>query len=366
MKRVILFVWFIGTVFLLTGCFDYREIDDTAMVAGIAIDAGKEFKYKISVEIIEPADSESTSPKGKVLSDEGNSIEDCLKRLVNAATKQLHFSHCKLILFSEQIAKDGISLMVDYFLRDPEFRPDIYLAVVSGKDASEMLSVGEKDGRLCSFDYATVIENSYTETGSVPPTKLYQFPMDGPLSLLPQFADKEGIFVVMGSCGFRDGVQYAKLDLTVTQSVLLVSGEYRTGELLLVSRDGVEIPCQIRSVKTKKKIKSDNSLEIAVTVRCDILLTTLPKNFDISSREGIKKSEDEISRLLSEKIENDWKQTVSDGTVDIFGLSIFLHRHEPERFEEWKNNGGEETITLVPICEVTLANNSYSEERMAE
>ncbi len=365
MKRVFLLTLIFLLPLSLSGCYDYQEINDTAMVAGISIDKGKESKYSVAVEVIQPSDSEKSTPKAKVLKESGNSVEDCLKRLVNAATKALQFSHCKLILFSDEIASEGISDLVDYFLRDSEYRSDLFLAVVVGADASEMLSTGEKESRISSYDYTSVIENSYTETGSVPPTKLYQFPMDGNLSLLPVFEKKDGQFSVVGSQGFRDGKKYKQIDLAFTQSVLLISGEYQRGELLLPTDDGKEVPCQIRSVKVKKKI-SENPLTVNARLECDILLTTLPDGFDISTEDGIEKTETEVARLLRKKISDDWNSVEKEGSADVFGLDIYCYRHAPKKWEQWKKSARYEPVKLVVECDVELANFGLSDERITE
>jgi spore germination protein KC len=312
--------------------------------------------------VIQPADSETSTPKAKVLKESGNSVEDCLKRLVNAATKELQFSHCKLILFSDEIATQGISDLVDYFLRDPEYRSDLFLAVVSGSQASEMLSTGEKESRISSYDYAAVIENSYTETGSVVPTRLYQFPMDGDLSILPVFKKSNDQFSVLESQGFRKGKKCAAFDLKFTQSVLLVSGEYKQGELLLYTDDGTEVPCQIKAVNTKKKIEKENPLTVSVTIYCDILLTTLPEGFDISTEEKMNEAESEVARLLTKKLHQDWEKSVSGNFSDIFGLETYVYRHAPKKFENL--NGTK--VELNPKCDVQLANFGVSNERIYE
>lgn len=366
MKRIVLSVVCMGVLLSLCGCYDYHEINDTAMVAGIAIDQGEESKYSVSVEIIQPADKDSAIPSAKVLSEEGNSAEECLKLLVNAATKELHFSHCKLILFSEDVVKDGIADFVDYFLRDPEFRADLYLGIVSGSKASEMLKTGEDEDKVCSFEYASVIENSYTETGSVPPTKLYQYPMDNNLSLLPMFEKSDDRFSVSGARGILDGVQYAELDLPFTQSVLLVSGEYRRGELLLTTEDGIEVPCQVRSVQTKKTVTKGEDLPVSAKIECDIFLTTLPEGFDITSNEGIKKTEEELARLLEKKINKDWQKALEDGIEDVFGLGIYLYRYAPRQYETWRENNPNARLDFTVNCVITLENAGYSEERIVE
>lgn len=367
MKKGIIIAQIIIMFLSFSSCYDYREINDTAMVSGIAIDQGEDSGYIVSVEIIQPADSESSSPKAKVIKESGTSVEDCLKRLVNAATKELQFSHCKLILFSDKVVENGINDLVDYFLRDAEYRGDLFLAVVSKSKALEMLSTGEQEERVASYDYVKVIQNSYEETGSVPPTKLYQFFMSGNNTLLPIFEKIDGLYSVSGCAGLDKGKLYGIIDLRQTQSVLLVSGEYRYGELLLKTEEGVEIPCQIRDVNTKKKILNKKDMTVQVTVECDIFLTTLPEEFNISTEEEMQQSEDKIAQLLTQKIEDDWNQAVKDKISDVFGFKEYLYRHSPKEFEDWMQRKSEgETVTLRTECKVELANFGLSDERVIQ
>ena len=356
---------FLLSILFLCSCSDYHEINDTAMVAGIGIDRGQNAEYRVSVEIVQPASGEN-APSSKVISAEGDNVEDCLKHLVNVANKELHFSHCKLIVFSEDITKNGISFLIDSFLRDPQYRADLYLAVVSGKQASEMLGKGEEEKCIVSFEYASVIENSYTETGSVPPTQLYQFFMDGKETLLPIFEETNGRYSLSGTMGFLDGEEFCRLNLSVTQSIMLVSNEFRRGALLLVAEDGIAIPCQICSVKTERKILDGEAITVKAHIQCDIRLTSLPEGFDFSTREGVKKAEETIALLMSQKIKNDWDTTVKDGVDEIFGLQIYLYRHAPSLFDSVENGQRGEMIVLDPQCTVHLENFGFTDERISQ
>ncbi|MBQ4322903.1 MAG: Ger(x)C family spore germination protein [Clostridia bacterium] len=366
MKRMLYFILTMLNVLSLGGCYDYHEINNTAMVAGIGIDHGKEFHYKVSVEVIRLSGGESSKPTAKVISEEGDNVEDCLKRLVNVATKELQFSHCKLILFSDSVTEEGLSDLVDAFMRDPQYRSDLFLAAVQGSGAHEMLSIGEKEERIASYDYVSVIENSYRETGSVPPTKLYQFSMDGDQTMLPLFTESDGKYSVDGTVSLVKGKKFGLLDLEKTQSVMLVSGEYRRGELLLTTEDGVEIPCQIRSVKASRRVEDGASLSVFVKLECYIRLTSMPKDFDLSTMHGVDAAEEKISALLSEKLESDWQWAKERDLCEVFGLSVYVYRHAPHLYD--LRNAGERgrIIELKSECKVTLENFGFSDERISK
>lgn len=364
MKRFLLCFYIVSVLLSLVGCYDYKEINDTAMVAGIAVDVAEAGQYRVSVEVIVPGESDSSSPKGKVLYEVGPTVEICLKKTVNTAAKQLQFSHCKIVVFSDEILNLGIADHLDYFLRNPEYRGDLYLAAVNGS-ASEMLAAGEKEARIASYDYVSVIENSYEETGAVPGTKLYQTTMDYGLSLLPRFSEKDGKYAVTGSFGIRDGKKFAEIDLQMTQSILLLSGEYQRGELSLKTQDGIDVPCQIRVVNVDRRILEGTEVVLEVLLECDILLTTLPQGFDISSEEAMEKTEEKVAQLLTETLERHWDLAKRMGIQQIFGAEIYCYRHAPELYFERIANG-DASIRPHPVCIVQLSNFGFSNERVTE
>ena len=366
-RPICLGLCFAAMLLLLSGCYDYKEINHTAMVSGIGIDIGEKGRYSVSVEVIQPSSGEGESSASKVFSDEGDSIEDCLKRLVNVASRELRFSHCKLIVFSDDVANEGISVLVDGFLRDPEYRPDLYLAVVSGATAREMLSVGEKEKNISSYEYSTVIGNSYSETGSVPPTRLYQFSMDGDYTMLPCFvASEDGKFSVNGACGFYRGKKFVNTDLSLTQSILLLSGQYKRGELLLTDGD-LRIPCQIRSVETERSVlRSEEEITVCAEISCNIRLTSLPDGFDLSTVAGVESAEKTLSRMLESRISKDFSDSKKSHAQALFGLSVYLYRYHTELYEALKATGGEESVSLSVKCSVRLENSGFSDERIRE
>ena len=69
MKKLIILI----SIFLLTGCYDYIEIDDLAIISGIVLDYQND-KYNLTSQIIEN-DKET---KIKTITTEGNTIEECI------------------------------------------------------------------------------------------------------------------------------------------------------------------------------------------------------------------------------------------------------------------------------------------------
>ena len=78
MKRNLL--WSYAMTVLLTGCWDQRELADISIVTGMAVDKGKNEKYKLTVEAINATELNAKIAAGNspsvVYSLEGNTVAE--------------------------------------------------------------------------------------------------------------------------------------------------------------------------------------------------------------------------------------------------------------------------------------------------
>lgn len=114
-------------VFLLTGCWNYHEIETLQVVAGIAVDPGQHgYKYHLTFECVKLSSAGQpgkSGPQPVLLEADGNSIFDAVRNTLSESDKKLYFSQCKIVIISREIAKSGLKGLTDWFLRDAEPRP---------------------------------------------------------------------------------------------------------------------------------------------------------------------------------------------------------------------------------------------------
>lgn len=98
-------------LFTLTGCYDASSIEDSYYVVGLGIDLSKNNSYTISVQIAKNKNSSSSSSSSSQSSEysiytvEAETIESGITILNNYLNKELNFSHCSAIVFSEELAR---------------------------------------------------------------------------------------------------------------------------------------------------------------------------------------------------------------------------------------------------------------------
>src|SRR5690625_2951278 len=131
------------SVLNLTGCWDRRELDELAIVLSMAIDAGeKDGDLLISYKIVNPAGgnqgdggSDESSGAGQmqsffILSGQGSSIVDANREIQLRLSRQLFFSQVQVILFGEELARQGVGPLLDHLERDGQLRRTMWIGVV--------------------------------------------------------------------------------------------------------------------------------------------------------------------------------------------------------------------------------------------
>lgn len=136
------------SIFLFVGCWNYREVDDINIVAGTAIDKGIHKEYMISIEILESSIGKESPTTSKLIVAEGESIFDAVRNAIAISGKKLYWSHNKILILSKEVAQEGITEVIDWFLRDVETRSDVYILVSKGTSAKEILEKKQKDEKI--------------------------------------------------------------------------------------------------------------------------------------------------------------------------------------------------------------------------
>lgn len=151
--------------------YDSLKIDNLAFVIALAIDkADKSDNLKITFQIAKPASmSESSSQKGStatINTVETSSVGAAINLMNSYVEKQLNFSHCKIIVFSEAVAVDGISKEIYTLMNNIQIRPSTNI-VISKTDAKSYIENSSTNLEILPTKYYEVFPNSSKYTGYI-------------------------------------------------------------------------------------------------------------------------------------------------------------------------------------------------------
>ena len=182
MKKIILIILLL---FCVTGCWNYRELNQLAITTGIAIDKeGEEYVMTIMIANSKKpgGSSDSNQPATAVYEGKGKTMYEAIKKASLNISKQIYLGHIDILLFSEEIAKNDLQYVIDFIFRYPQTRNNFLLGLVRDGKAGDVLKIAtpletfpsqniarnleitEKlQGLIYTVDYNTFVKNIIEE-----------------------------------------------------------------------------------------------------------------------------------------------------------------------------------------------------------
>ena len=158
----------------LTGCYDYREINTLAIVSATEINKiGDE--YQVSVQAINPQAPDKTAvPQAPfiIYTGTGKTIQEAYRSITLSASRFMYSNHLDLLIINEKIAKENISDLIDYYIRNPGIRNEFYVLI--SKD-DNILSITTPIDEISSASIKESIENNYKYYGVSSRTTFSEF-----------------------------------------------------------------------------------------------------------------------------------------------------------------------------------------------
>lgn len=318
-KTIILLLIITFITFSLSGCYDANSLETFYYVIAIAIDEGANNQLKLSVQIAvseKNSESSSQSTKGNIYSVECDSITSGLSVLDNYLSKKLDLTHCSAIVFSEELAKKGISLEINTLANNNEIRPNCNI-LISNKTALEVLENVSNSGENFSSRYYEFIINSTEYTGYSTISSLGEFfynlnnnitqPTTNYITITDEFIQSNGIAV------FKDDIFVGNLQAPEAMAHSILINQFDTA---IVSIQDPFEPTKLMDISISlEKIDIDVSIvnnTPYIKIKTEILgkVKSATNDFDYSSLESISIIENALNEYITSLI-NTYLYTIS-------------------------------------------------------
>jgi|LSQX01.3.fsa_nt_gb spore germination protein KC len=184
-KAVILIILLCLSFISMTGCYDRREVDDLVYPVAIGLDKGKTNYLRMTLQLAVPTSIGSGGEVGSgevgksvgITTVETPSIYSGLNMINTYVSKQINMSHVKAIVFSQELAQEGIEKYIYAFMRGREFRPNAYVMVARGQGnaAEKYLRSVKPEFETNPAKYYEMVLSAYKYTGFTADTTLISF-----------------------------------------------------------------------------------------------------------------------------------------------------------------------------------------------
>lgn len=132
--------------FILTGCWDKRELNELAITLALGIDKVEgEDEYEVTAQVVVPSAVSMKDGTGgtavTLFTENGETVYEALRRMTKVSPRKIYPGHLQMLIVGEELAKEGIGESLDLLARDWELRPDFYVVVAKDVTAREILNV---------------------------------------------------------------------------------------------------------------------------------------------------------------------------------------------------------------------------------
>lgn len=322
-------------LFTLTGCYDSHGIEDFYYIVALGIDKTENNSITLSIQTAKPTGSSesstSQSNEYKIYTVDCESIESGIHILNNYLNKKINLSHCSAIVFSEEVARDGVKGYINVLGNDTEIRPNCNL-IISSQSAYDVLDKVSNSGEKFSSRLYEYILNSVDYTGYTIDSIFSNF-----LSCInSDQTQATAIYTVVnndtiqntGAAIFKSDVMLGTISPTQTMAHLIVTDEL---DSCMISVDSPFNEGDLIDLNLKKTTNSviDVSLInhtplISVDISIEGSIDSSGEEFDYTHTENIRKVEESCNTYL-EKLIREYLYSISkDYHSDIVGFGGIL------------------------------------------
>ncbi|KKI89822.1 hypothetical protein WQ54_24185 [Bacillus sp. SA1-12] len=340
-KIIFIFCCFSLLIFVLTGCNRGKIVDDIHMLSVLGFD--KEDRDYIGTALY--SDYTEEQKQGKIYSLQGHekSTKLILKEINNQSSKPIEIGKLKLLMFSENLARDGISDFVKTICKDPLIGSNLIIAV-SEEPAEKILNNLTKEGN----DYLPNLIEQNFKSGNVPVSNLQIFLFD----YYGEGRDVSVPFINLNEHGKVriDGYAVFKKDhlsLVLKQKEMflykLLQARSMNGEMSFKVRKGQQEGLAVLTSLYGKKIesvsKNESGPKVTYSIKLHGMVRDYPGWLDLKKNENYKL----LTRQLEKQIKNDLLKLLlkfQEHDVDPLGVGDLVRAHS----EKWNEKEFYETV----------------------
>ena len=341
---------------LLSGCYNYRELNELGITTAVSIDY-KDNNFYVIAEVINPikqqdASSSNNSPFVNYNSS-SSSLQDAFRKVVLESPRQLYAAQLEIIVLSEEVVNNHLEEVLEYFARDPESRTEIKIIVAKTEDSTKAITLQTLLTSLSSSNIINSLDLQSKVLGmSYPVTlnELLNMYIDPYLEVvLPSMTlygnyeigdEKENITTsspkaivkIDGSTITKDNKILGYLDLEESKILNLINGKLKETIIKMNYYDGYII-FEPNRIKVSRELDIKNNI-IKINISGYSKTKEIHSNIDLKDPKEVEKLNKALNMELEKKITDTFNSIREKYGTDVFGFQELYYRTNYKYFKE--------------------------------
>ena len=361
-RKIIIFI----IILLLTGCYDRKELNNIAILTATEINKiDNEFMVKAQVVNPQSADKTTTTQAPFIVYvGRGKSIQEAYRNIKLQSSRYLYPDHLQIMIIGEEIAKEDINEIMDFYLRDPSVRTEFKVLIGRNED---ILSLVTPIDELSSSSILGTLEVSNKFLGVA---NMVTFNELASMRLNPNREIIMPSIILENKSGIEDKIE--NTDKTTIDSMYKIGGlaifkdnklvgylsnkESITYNIVMGAVENTIVPYEcakdkyisLEMIDNKTKINIKNKI-IYIDIKQSFTINELNCDIKLNDYKEIAKLENELAYYLERVITDDINKIRNNYNADVFGFLDTIYKHDYNYYIEVKDNWYRREYQKIPI-----------------
>ncbi|WRS28849.1 Ger(x)C family spore germination protein [Oscillospiraceae bacterium MB08-C2-2] len=376
-KRLLIVLLSLLLTLSLSGCWNYRSLDQLNLVVGIAIDFDKQNNlFDISYEVANKSSSDMSSDiQSRIIRSQGKTLMDTARNAKNKEADKLFFGCSQVLVLSKDLAMEmDISSILDWFLRDAECRETLCVAISQEETAAEILKGPDKMNGIMSSIAHDIIREDRDVTGLSTHSQLYEIynALNSPrqsavLPVLRKVKSDEGeINEINGSAVIKGSRLVGFLTPQQSRGLLFAEDTLNRGVITLSLSDempGDDLTLEIFKNNTKKSYSYEQGLiTVYIETETNVSIDENRSHLDVMDKQVVE----QIKSAAARKIESNIKEVADilqhKLNTDVLGFGEMIYKGDLPLWHELAPQWEEiyPTVEVKVASKVNIINSSFN------
>lgn len=350
-------------LFLMTGCWNYQELNNISISTAIAIDMNEDNEYEVSTLIANSRKSQTSSQESEsqsvIYTGKGKTISEAFKDIDLYNPRKNYIGHVAVLVISEEVAKKGLENILDFFARNSESTRRFQMIIAKDDKAKDIIKIltpletysaqdissnlkysKESQATSISILYSDFIYN-LLEKGYdpiLPSVILKGDKKDGSKDKSLQQTVPDAFIKIDNLAIFKDDKLMGFASKDESRGINLLKNSIN--ELTInIKLDDEYIAVKLTQSITKNKIKFKDEPIIEVVINANALITEDNTKHNLEDEKVIKEIEKKIKSKIK-SLANKGLKVSKKYKSDIFGYGNLIYKNYPKYFDKidnWNN-----------------------------
>lgn len=356
---------------LLSGCYNYRELNELGITTAISIDY-KDDNFFVIAEVVNPIKQQDASSSNNSpfinYSSSASTLQDAFRNIVLESPRQLYAAQLEIIVLSEEVVSNHLEEVLEYFSRNPETRTEIKIIVaktdestkgitlqtlLTSLSSSNILKSLELQNKVLGISYPVTLNellnmdvDPYLEV-VLPSMILYGDTSIGDEKENTTTSTPKATIKISGNTITKDNKVLGYLDIEESKILSILNGKAKESIIDMEYNDGYLV-FEPNRLKVSKEVDIKNNI-VKINISGYSKTKEIQTDINFKDPNVVEKVNKALNKEIESKIKNTFLDIRDKYNSDVFGFRELYYRTDHNYFKKHCSNWYEDIFPNIKI-----------------